>query len=121
MTRVKTMIKEKRTCAQRRAHRVRTMIRGTAKRPRLSVKRTKKHLYAQLIDDAKGHTLASASDADIKKKAKPTDIAREVVAVLAKKAQKAGISTVVFDRGAYRYHGRIAALADAAPEGGLKF
>ena len=107
----------------RRHLRVRKKVSGTAGRPRLAVKRSARHIFAQLVDDGTGQTLASAStldsgirDADGDKTAK----ARQVGALLAQRAQEAGIEAVVFDRGGYRYHGRIAALADGAREGGLK-
>ena len=111
--------KQKRTLAARRAHRTRVHIRGTAARPRLSVKRSLKHIYAQLIDDVSGKTLASASDKLVGSTGLPVEVAKEVGKQLAVAATKAGIVEVVFDRGAYRYHGRIAALADGAREGGL--
>lgn len=103
---------------------MRKSIRGTAQRPRLVVHRTSRHMHAQVIDDTKGHTLAAASsmDATIRafegdKKAK----AAKVGALVAERAKAVGIETVVFDRAGYKYHGRVAALADAAREGGLKF
>ncbi len=107
--------------AKRRAHRTRARISGTATRPRLSVKRSLKHIYCQLIDDTIGKTLSAASDKDVATKAKPMELAKEVGKKLAEKAISAGIKDVVFDRGAYRYHGRVAALADGAREGGLNF
>ena len=99
--------------------RVRTKIAGTAERPRLAVFRSLTHIYAQLIDDLGGKTLAAASDAD----ATGTKSARAAAAgtLLAERAKAAGIEQVVFDRGGYRYHGRVKALADAARKGGLQF
>ncbi|MBI2773553.1 MAG: 50S ribosomal protein L18 [Chloroflexi bacterium] len=111
----------------RRHARVRERITGTAERPRLSVHRSLTHMYAQVIDDATGRTLASASDLDVKTGRSPaaqknkTERAKAVGKLLADKAKAAGISDVIFDRGGYRYHGRIKALADAAREAGLKF
>lgn len=111
----------KRTHAKRRAHRTRARIHGTATIPRLSVKRSAKHIYAQLINDDAGITIAGVSDKHIETKGKPVEIAKAVGMLLAEKATAAGVSSAVFDRGAYRYHGRIAALADGAREGGLTF
>ena len=110
----------------RRRHRVRRHIRGTADRPRLSVFRTHKHIYAQIIDDSTGRTLVSASTMDKKlqgdvgfggNQAAASAIGRAV----AERAKASGISKVSFDRGEFRYHGRVAALADAAREAGLEF
>ncbi|MBI4592483.1 50S ribosomal protein L18 [Candidatus Uhrbacteria bacterium] len=105
--------------ALRRAARTRARLHGTQQAPRLSVKRSLKHLYVQLINDETGKTIAAASDKDIQRKAKPVDVAKEVGLLVAKKALELGISRVVFDRGSYRYHGRVAAVADGAREGGL--
>ena len=114
-----------RSAAQAKRHlRVRKKVTGSPQRPRLVVNRSARHMFAQIVDDTKGHTLASAStldasirEADGDKKAK----ARQVGALLARKATEAGISTVVFDRGGYAYTGRLAALAEGAREGGLDF
>lgn len=105
--------------AKLRAKRTRARISGTKERPRLSVKRSLKHIYAQLIDDKNGITLVSASDKEITTKGKPVEIAKEVGKKLAEKAVATGLKEAVFDRGAYRYHGRVAALADGAREGGI--
>lgn len=108
----------------RRHLRVRKKIRGTAARPRLVVTRSTRHIFAQVIDDTVGHTLVSASslDAGIRgDEGDKTTKARKVGLLLAQRAKEAGIATVVFDRGGYRYHGRVAALADGAREGGLEF
>ncbi len=106
----------------RRARRVRAKILGTAKRPRLSVFRSLKHIYGQLLDDTKGTTLLSASSLELKKpKLKGKELAREVGKSLAKKAELKKIKEVVFDRGGYKFHGQVKALADGAKEGGLKF
>ena len=112
-----------RAASRKRRHvRVRKKVTGTAARPRLAVHRSARHIFAQLIDDGAGRTLASAStlDASIRdatgdKKAR----AHQVGQLLASRAKEAGISTAVFDRGGYAYHGRVAALADGAREGGL--
>ncbi len=99
-------------------------MRGTADRPRLAVFRSTKHIYAQLVDDVAGRTLASAStrEADFKGDyAGNVDAAKKIGALVASRAKGAGVETVVFDRGGHRYHGRVKALADAAREGGLKF
>jgi len=110
----------------RRHYRVRLKIKGTGSRPRLCVFRSLNHIYAQVIDDLKGHTLATAStlDPEIREsnngKSK-TDIATLVGELIAERAKKQGISQVIFDRGGYKYHGRVKALADAARDGGLKF
>ena len=104
--------------------RIRRKVRGTADRPRLAVFRSLNHIYAQLIDDAAGVTLASAStlDKDLKGKTGATlDGAASVGAAIAERARKAGVSKVVFDRGGFLFHGRVKALADAAREGGLEF
>ena len=109
----------------RRRQRVRTSLRKRGGvRPRLSVHRSGRHIYAQIIDDAAGKTLASAStlDKELRGKTSATrDGAAEVGKTLAARAKKAGISSVVFDRGGFLFHGRVKALADAAREGGLEF
>ena len=111
----------------RRKVRVRKSVRGAANgRPRLSVFRSSKHIYAQIIDDASSRTVASASSLDKELKGKlktggDKEAAVEVGKLVAQRAQAAGVETVVFDRGGYMYHGRIKALADAAREGGLSF
>jgi large subunit ribosomal protein L18 len=113
---------------QRRQRRVRKGLSGTPERPRLAVFRSSKHIYAQVIDDADGKTLASAGtlDSEVKSQlAKPyggNKAAASVVGkVVAERAKKAGIDKVCFDRRSYKYHGRVQALADAAREGGLQF
>jgi large subunit ribosomal protein L18 len=115
---------ERRRARTRRHARLRKKVSGTQARPRLVVNRSSRHMVAQLIDDVAGHTLAAAStlEADVRalsgdKKAK----ASKVGELLAARAREAGVSAVVFDRGGYLYHGRVAALADAAREGGLEF
>ena len=111
----------------RRSARVRRKVTAVANgRPRLSVHRSSKNIYVQIIDDAQGKTLAAAStlDADLRKSLKTgadTAAASAVGKLIAERADKAGVKDVVFDRGAFLYHGRVKALADAAREGGLKF
>jgi len=108
----------------RRQIRVRKKINGTADRPRLVVTKSSKHLFAQVIDDVAGKTLVSAStmEADLRgAEANKTDKAKTVGGLIADRAKAAGIDSVVFDRAGNKYHGRIAALADAAREGGLGF
>ena len=109
----------------RRRRRVRSALRARASgKPRLSVHRSGKHIYAQVIDDAAGKTIVAASTLDkgLKGKAGATrDGAAEVGKALAERAKKAGVSAVVFDRGGFLFHGRVKALADAAREGGLEF
>ena len=114
-----------RSAAQAKRHlRVRKKVTGSPQRPRLVVNRSARHMFAQLVDDTAGRTLASASslDADIRGgDGDKTAKARQVGELLARRAAEAGVTTVVFDRGGYAYHGRLAALADAAREGGLDF
>ena len=107
----------------RRRRRIRMKISGTAERPRLSVFRSNKHIYTQIIDDVRGHTLVETSSRalDIKGSVKTADAAREVGKILAARARECGIETVAFDRGGYLYHGRVKALAEGAREGGLTF
>ncbi len=104
-----------------RHNRVRTKVLGTSQRPRLSVFKSSTHIYAQLIDDNSGITLAQASSLKIKVKGNKANMATFVGKDLAQKALANNISTVVFDRGGYKYHGRVKALAEGAREGGLKF
>ena len=105
----------------KRHKRVRVHVAGTKARPRLAVFRSLNHLYAQLIDDGAGHTLAASSTVDLKSKGNGVAQAAEVGKAIAAKARAAGVSSVVFDRGGFLYHGRITALADAAREAGLEF
>lgn len=107
---------------QRRHRRVRGKVVGSAERPRLSVSRSNKRIYAQVIDDGAGHTLAAAGshEADLRGLVKG-EAAEQVGKLVAERAKAAGVQRVVFDRGGYRYHGRVKALADGAREGGLKF
>ena len=111
---------------QKRHQTIRVKLSGTTEAPRLAVYRSTKHIYAQLIDDVKGLTIVSASSVDKDLKAKlghggNIDSAKVVGEAIAKKALKKGVKDVVFDRGGFLYHGRIAALADAAREAGLNF
>lgn len=111
----------------RRKKRVRKKVFGTPDRPRLSVYRSLRHIYAQIIDDTKGHTLVSCSTVspelreEIKGKTKNKEAAKKVGLLLARKALEKGIKKVVFDKGYFKYHGRLKALADGAREGGLEF
>ncbi len=107
---------------KRRACRVRSKIKGVSLRPRLSVFRSNAQIYAQIISDADGKTLVSASSLELKNKSKSkkTEIAKAVGKTLAEKAAKVGVKEAAFDRGRYRYHGRVKALAEAARESGLK-
>ena len=107
---------------ERRRRRVRTALRARAGgKPRLSVHRTGKHIYAQIIDDAEGKTVAAASTLGAKSSGANVDAASQVGKDIAAAAKKAGVTTVVFDRGGFLFHGRVKALADAAREGGLEF
>lgn len=109
---------------RRRIHnRVRKKISGTPVRPRLSVYRSNKSIYAQIIDDLSGHTLVSASSKEeaVEKSVNKSEQAKAVGKILAERATQANISTVVFDRGGYLYHGRVKALAEGAREAGLSF
>lgn len=121
---IKTENKKEQT--RKRHRRLRVKLSGTAEAPRLAVYRSTKHIYAQIIDDVKGVTLVSASSDDKELKTKLAhggniEAAKVVGAELAKRAAKKNITDVVFDRGGFLYHGRVAALADAAREGGLNF
>ena len=116
--------RKRRSAVTKRHARLRKKVQGTAERPRLAVKRSSRHIVVQLIDDLAGRTLASASslEADVRgldgdKKARAAAVGK----LVADRAREAGVTAVVFDRGGYDYHGRIAALADAAREGGLEF
>lgn len=117
-----------------RHRKIRAKIKGTAEIPRLAVFRSNKHVYAQLIDDSKGKTLLNVSDKEIKAAAKKSSgkgaknetgrkisVAKEVGFLAGQKAKKAGIAKVVFDRGGFKYHGRVKAVAEGARESGLKF
>ena len=117
---------QKELLRQKRHKRLRYKVIGTAARPRLNVSRSLQHIYAQLIDDTTGHTLASAStvDAALRQSLKTggnIEAAKEVGKLIAQRGQELGVGLVVFDRGGYKYHGRVQALADSAREGGLKF
>jgi large subunit ribosomal protein L18 len=121
------MAKRTRTAMRQRRHRrVRLKISGSQARPRLNVYRSLSQIYAQLVDDGSGHTLVAASSLDPElhgklDKLSKVDKAKLVGEMLSKRAKKEGIEEVVFDRGGYRYHGRVRALAEAARAGGLKF
>jgi large subunit ribosomal protein L18 len=114
---------QKRSARIRRHARVRKGVQGTAARPRLAVFRSNRHVIAQVIDDVEGRTIAAAStlEADLRDGSGTTDAAAKVGARVAQRAKEAGITAVVFDRGGNGYHGRVAAVADAAREAGLEF
>ena len=114
---------DRREQRQKRHLRVRKKVSGTAERPRFAVYRSEKNIYAQIIDDVKGVTLVSASslDKDFEGLGSNKEAAKKVGQLIAKKALDKGITEVVFDRGGYVYHGRVAELAEGAREGGLKF
>jgi large subunit ribosomal protein L18 len=107
----------------RRARRIRAKVQGTTERPRLSVFRSNKHVYAQLINDETKETLTGASEGELKlaEKATKSDRAKQIGLLIAKKAATKKVTAVVFDKGSYRYHGRVKAIAEGAREGGLKF
>jgi large subunit ribosomal protein L18 len=114
---------KKRNARVRRHRRVRKKVQGSAARPRLAVFRSNKHISAQVIDDTTGRTLASASslEADLRTSGGNIEGAKKVGELLASRAKDAGVTQVVFDRGGFRYHGRVASLADAARTAGLEF
>lgn len=118
--------KDKKESRHKRHLRVRAKLQGTTERPRLAVYRSEKHIYAQLIDDTKGTTLVSAStvDRELRDSVEKTwnvEAANKVGKLLASKAQEKGITRVVFDRGGFKFQGRVKSLADGAREGGLQF
>jgi large subunit ribosomal protein L18 len=115
--------KQKRDARLRRHHRVRKHVRGSAERPRLAVFRSNKHISAQVIDDRAGVTVAAASthEAALRDGSSNRDAAAKVGKLLAERAKDAGVERVVFDRGGFLYHGRVAAVAEAAREAGLEF
>lgn len=117
------MAVSKHASRQRRHRRVRKHLAGTQSRPRLAVYRSNRYIYAQVIDDDAGSTLASASslEGDLRDKGLSVETATEVGRIVAERAKDAGVDTVVFDRGGFAYHGRVKALADAARDAGLDF
>jgi large subunit ribosomal protein L18 len=119
------MLTNKNETRQKRHRRVRKRVTGASERPRLNIYRSTDHIYAQVIDDTRGHTVASASSIDSSLKGVKNggnlEGAKAVGQLVAERAKAAGITKVVFDRGGYLYHGRVKALADAAREGGLEF
>ncbi len=120
----RTRARDRRLARVRRHRRVRKRVGGEPQRPRLAVFRSARHIYVQVVDDTTGRTLAAASTLDTSlrsNKDKKTERAKAVGALIAQRSKDAGITRVSFDRGGYAYHGRIAALADAAREGGLEF
>lgn len=114
-------IKANKQRADRRHGRVRAKISGTGPRPRLSVYRSNKGMFLQLVDDLNGQTLASAGMKEVKAKVNKSEAGKELGKILAAKAKAKKIEQVVFDRGSYKYHGRVKAAAEGAREGGLKF
>ena len=115
------MIRDRKLARGRRHRRVRVRVQGTSERPRLAVYRSLHHIYAQVIDDGEGRTVAAASTVELKSGKKDASAASAVGKAIADKAKKAGVTSVVFDRGGFLYHGRVKALADAAREAGLEF
>src|SRR2546421_10894585 len=118
------MARESRSDTRARIHkRIRSRLSGTQERPRLAVFRSINHIYAQVIDDQQGHTMASAAstEKDLRGKGGNVDGAKVVGKIVAERAKEKGITRVVFDRVAYQYHGRVKALADAARQAGLEF
>jgi large subunit ribosomal protein L18 len=115
-----TVVEKKRLHREKRHKRVRRKVSGTAERPRLSVYRSNVHIYAQLVDDDAGNTLAAADSREVGEAENRKEAARKVGELIANRATDAGIEAVVFDRGGNKYHGRIAALAEGARSGGLK-
>jgi large subunit ribosomal protein L18 len=119
-------LEDKEILRKKRHVRLRHKVKGTTERPRLNVSRSLQHIYAQVIDDTTGHTIASASTVDASlrgtlKNGGNVEAAKAVGKLIAARAQEKGIQSVVFDRGGYKYHGRVQALADSAREGGLQF
>lgn len=112
---------EKVRARTRRHRRVRKSVFGTAERPRLAVYRSNRHIYAQLIDDTTGRTIAAASSVAESESGDPKARARAVGSAIAAKAQEAGVKAVTFDRGGFKYHGRVASVAEGAREAGLEF
>jgi large subunit ribosomal protein L18 len=116
------MARDSKNVIRMRVHtRIRHRVKGTAERPRLAVFRSLKHIYAQVIDDEKGHTLAAASSAQESKNGGNVSGAIEIGKLVADRAKDKGVKAVVFDRGGYHYHGRVKALAEAARQAGLEF
>jgi large subunit ribosomal protein L18 len=114
------VVQEKRLKREKRRSRVRRKAFGTAERPRLSVYRSNVHVYAQLIDDLRGYTLAAADSREVEGAESRVDAARRVGELVARRALESGVETVVFDRGGNKYHGRVAALAEGARSAGLR-
>lgn len=123
-TKIRHVTSQKQIVRFKRKRRIRSRIEGTTERPRLSIFRSNRHMYVQLVDDVKGHTLVSASSLEEEHKGKvekTLEGAKTLGGLVAKRALAKNISQVIFDRSGYLYHGRLKALADAAREGGLKF
>jgi large subunit ribosomal protein L18 len=114
------VVEKKRLHREKRRKRVRRKVSGTAERPRLSVYRSNVHVYAQLVDDDAGNTLAAADSREVGEVENRKEAARKVGELIASRARGAGVETAVFDRGGNKYHGQVAALAEGARSGGLK-
>jgi large subunit ribosomal protein L18 len=117
----KLLLQDKAERRLRRRRKIQGIVRGTTERPRLVVFRSNASIYAQLIDDSKGFTIASSNSRSIENKAKKSELSKMTGKAIAELAKEKGITNVVFDRNGYLYHGRIKALADGAREGGLQF
>ena len=117
----KLHLQDKAERRSRRRYKIQRVVRGTTSRPRLVVFRSNASIYAQLVDDSKGFTIASSSSRNLETKAKKTELSKLTGKAIAEIAKEKGITSVVFDRNGYLYHGRIKALADGAREGGLQF
>jgi len=117
----KLHLQDKAQRRSRRRHKIQLIVRGTSERPRLVVYRSNASIYAQLIDDSKGFTIASSSSRNLESKAKKTELSKLTGKAIAEIAKEKGFKSVVFDRNGYLYHGRVKALADGAREAGLQF
>jgi large subunit ribosomal protein L18 len=117
----KLQLQDKAQRRERRRYKIQGIVRGTSERPRLVVYRSNASVYAQLIDDSKGFTIASSSSRNLEGKVKKTELSKLTGKAIADIAKEKGIKSVVFDRNGYLYHGRVKALADGAREGGLEF
>ncbi|MFH1956744.1 MAG: 50S ribosomal protein L18 [Patescibacteria group bacterium] len=114
-------IKTKKVKRKIRSKRIRSKISGTKECPRLSVFRSNKHIYLQLINDDENKIILQVNDGELKEKSKKTDLSEKIGELMAKKAKKIGVKKVIFDKGGYKYHGRVKAAAEGARKGGLEF